>query len=286
MNPVLLGATAALCWGTLDFIAGRTSGTVGAPRTTAGVTVGGLVLLTVWIALTGSFPDPSPAALWLPALAGAGLAFATICLFVAIVSGPVSLAVPITMAYPATGIALFAILGNTPKPIQIALAAVVMGGVLIVAASESSAGRATSDPARRRRTILYALGSHFIFLFSVLAGQKAALALGETQSVWLSRLAGSVAVIPFVFIRRSGGSITLPMIGLFLLMGGLDVGALVLLFAAAASEHPQLAIVTASGSGAITVILAAIFLKERITFVRWAGILVTFAGIATLSATS
>jgi drug/metabolite transporter (DMT)-like permease len=286
MNPVLLGATAALCWGTLDFIAGRTSGAVGAARTTAGVTIGGLVLLTAWVALTGSFPDPSPAALWRPALAGAGLALATICLFTAIVSGPVSLAVPITMAYPATGIALFAILGNTPRPIQIALAAVVMTGVLIVAASESPDVRATSDQVRRRRTILYALASHFIFLFSVLAGQKAALALGEAQSVWLSRLAGSVAVIPFIFIRRNGSNISVPVLGLFLLMGGLDVGALVLLFAAAASEHPQLAIVTASGSGAITVILAAIFLKERIAFARWAGILITFIGIAALSATT
>lgn len=286
MNPVLIGATAALCWGTLDFIAGRTSGALGAARTTAGVTFGGLILLTAWIALTGSFPNPSLSALGLPALAGAGLAFATICLFAAISSGPVSLAVPITMAYPATGIALFAILGNTPKPIQIALAAVVMAGVLIVAGSESTHGRDTSDPARRRRTILFALGSHFIFLFSVFAGQKAALALGETQSVWLSRLVGSLAVIPFIFIRRSASNITVPVLGLFLLMGGLDVGALVLLFAAAASEHPQLAIVTASGSGAITVILAAIFLKERITFARWAGILITFIGIAALSATN
>jgi drug/metabolite transporter (DMT)-like permease len=189
------------------------------------------------------------------------------------------------MAYPATGIALFAILGNSPKPIQIALAAVVMAGVLIVAASESSHGRDTSDPVRRRRTILFALGSHLIFLFSVFAGQKAALAVGETQSVWLSRLAGSVAVIPFIFIR-GGGNLTFPVLGLFVLMGGLDVGALVLLFAAAASEHPQLAIVTASGSGAVTVILAAIFLKERITVARWAGILITFMGIAALSATS
>ena len=67
-------------------------------------------------------------------------------------------------------------------------------------------------------------------------------------------------------------------------MGGLDVLALAVLFAAANSPHPQLAIVCASASGAVTVILAAIFMSERIVPARWAGIAITFAGIAALSA--
>jgi uncharacterized membrane protein len=71
---------------------------------------------------------------------------------------------------------------------------------------------------------------------------------------------------------------------LFAVMGGLDVAALCLLFAAASTAHPQLAVVCASAAGVVTVILAAVFLREPIALARWTGIAITFAGIAALTA--
>ena len=88
MNPILLGSLTALCWGTVDFIAGRTSATAGAIRTTAGVTIAGLILLTAWLAASGTFPSLSQGPIWLPLVAGAGFALATMCLFAAISSEP------------------------------------------------------------------------------------------------------------------------------------------------------------------------------------------------------
>ena len=57
-----------------------------------------------------------------------------------------------------------------------------------------------------------------------------------------------------------------------------------LLFAAGKTAQPELATVCGSASGAITVILAWIFLKEKIVYLRWLGIAATFSGIAALSA--
>jgi drug/metabolite transporter (DMT)-like permease len=57
-----------------------------------------------------------------------------------------------------------------------------------------------------------------------------------------------------------------------------------LLFAAGRSDHPELAVVCASASGAVTVILARIVSRERILPLRWLGIAMTFAGIGLLSA--
>ena len=284
MNPILLGTLTALCWGMVDFIAAQTSPSAGAIRTTAGVTFAGLILLTAWLWVAGDFPSLNQGPIWLPLIAGAGFAVATMCLFAAIGSGPISLAVPIVMAYPATGTALAAFLGDVPSAIQIALSAAVMVGVMIVAVSEPTAEGAETSPARRRRTILLALASHLIFLITVLAGQKAALAYGEIESVWISRLAGTAAVIPFLFIRKGEGRMSLPILSLFAVMGGLDVAALCLLFAAASTAHPQLAVVCASAAGVVTVILAAVFLREPIALARWTGIAITFAGIAALTA--
>jgi drug/metabolite transporter (DMT)-like permease len=284
MNPILLGSLTALCWGTVDFIAARTSPEAGAIRTTAGVTIAGLIVLTIWLAIGGAFPSFTQGPIWLPLLAGAGFALATMCLFAAIGSGPISLAVPIVMAYPATGTALAAALGDIPSAMQVALSAVVMGGVLIVAISEPASDGAPTGLARRRRTIIFALLSHVIFLVTVLAGQRAALAYGEIESVWISRLAGTAAILPFLFVREGEGRMSFRIVTLFTVMGGLDVAALCFLFAAASTPHPQLAVVCASAAGVVTVILAAVFLREPIVLARWTGIAITFAGIAALTA--
>jgi drug/metabolite transporter (DMT)-like permease len=284
MNPVLIGTIAALCWGTLDFLAGQTSRAIGSVRTTAAVTIAGLVLLSAWLAAAGGFPDLTSNELWLPAVAGAGYALATVCLFAAISLGPVSLAVPIVMAYPATMVAAASLMGRVPGSLQLALIAMIMTGVVIAAWAEAENAGGPIPWRRRKTTIGLAILSHLTFLFAVFAGQKAAAIFGEIQSVWMSRLAGCLIMAPFLFTKTKSAPIDKRLWALLAFMGGLDVGALSLLFAAGRSDHPELAVVCASASGAVTVILARIVSRERILPLRWLGIAMTFAGIGLLSA--
>jgi drug/metabolite transporter (DMT)-like permease len=72
-------------------------------------------------------------------------------------------------------------------------------------------------------------------------------------------------------------------IPLLLLFGLLDVLAISLLFAAGKAAQPELATACATASGAITVVLARIFLHERVVALRWLGIAATFVGVAGLS---
>jgi drug/metabolite transporter (DMT)-like permease len=205
-------------------------------------------------------------------------------LFAAISSGPMSLAVPIVMSYPATTVIVVAAIGRVPGLLQLVLVAIIMTGVLVVAASEAADDVQSHGSERRRRTIGFALLSHVTFLFAVLAGQQAALTFGEIESVWISRIAGTLVVLPMLLGGGGKQSITLPLWALLAFMGALDVAALSLLFAAGHTPQPELAVVCASASGAVTVILAWLFAKERIVPLRWAGIAMTFAGIAALSA--
>src|SRR5690242_21679580 len=133
MNPVLLGSLAALCWGTLDFLAGTTSRAIGPIRVTAAINLIGLVFISLWLWAFGEFPDLRHASVWWPLLAGVGYALATLFLFAAIASGPVSLAVPVTMSYPATSVILAMLLGNRPTPLQLLFVALILMGVLLVA---------------------------------------------------------------------------------------------------------------------------------------------------------
>lgn len=68
-------------------------------------------------------------------------------------------------------------------------------------------------------------------------------------------------------------------------MGGLDVLALSMLNLAGHTPQPELAIVTASAAGVFAIILVRLIFSEHIAPLRWFGIILTFAGVAGLSAT-
>jgi drug/metabolite transporter (DMT)-like permease len=283
MNPALLGLVAAMAWGVHDVIGARVSASIGAMKTASAVTVFGLILLSPWLVLAGEFPAAGIDQIWLPFASGVLLALATIWLFAAMTAGSVSLALPIVMSYPATSLIFGTLAGRPPSLWQIGFAAVVIAGVIAVARTGSEQREAAGS---FRRAIMFALLSHFTFAVGNFLGQHAATIYGAIPATWLSRIGGSAAIIPLLFFTtakpRQFSSAWLPFL---LLMGGLDVLALSMLNFGGHTEQPELAIVTASPAGVIAIILAWLFLKERIAPLRWFGIIMTFAGVAALTAT-
>lgn len=282
MNPVLLGSIAALCWGTLDFLAGTTSRAIGAIRVTAAVTLIGLIFISLWLWTFGEFPAFQPGKIWWPLLAGVGYALATLFLFAGIASGPVALAVPITMSYPATSVMLAMLLGNRPTLLQLLFVALILAGVLLVALGERGNDEAVAA-ARRRRTLTFAILAHLTFVVAVFAGQTSASIFGEIEATWISRVAGAAAMLPLLLLSKGSGESQIRFLPLLSIMALLDTIAAVLLFAAGKTAQPELATVCGTASGAITVVLAWIFLGEKIVYLRWLGIAATFFGIAALS---
>jgi drug/metabolite transporter (DMT)-like permease len=283
MNPVLLGALAALCWGTLDFLAGTTSRAIGPIKVTAAVNLIGLIFISLWLWAFGEFPGLQQDNLLWPLLAGIGYAFATLFLFAAIASGPVSLAVPVAMCYPATSMVLAMLLGNRPTLLQLLFVALILAGVLLVALGE----RDNNEPsvlARRWRTIMFAFLAHLTFVMTVFTGQTSATIFGEIEATWISRLAGAAAMLALLLFSKGSGHGQIRFLPLLSVMALLDTVAAVLLFAAGKTAQPELATVCGTASGAITVVLAWIFLREKIVYLRWLGIAATFFGIAALSA--
>lgn len=285
MNPVLLGSVAALCLGTLDFAAGKTSRSIGAIRVVVAVTLFGLVLITLPLLAFSEIPSLARNDIFWPLTAGIGIALATLWLFAGIASGPVSLAVPVAMSYPATIVLLGVFTGHFPTPLQLFFIALVLAGALLVALGEADEPRTGEDePGRWRRTVLLALLAHATFIVAILAGQKSALLFDELQTVWISRLAGSAVILPLLLIKPEPVGSQARYLPVLFVMGLLDVVATTALFAAGKSDQPELATVCASASGAITIVLARIFLKEKIVYRRWIGIAATFLGVAALSA--
>lgn len=282
MNPALLGLVAAMAWGVHDVIGARISAHIGAVKTATAVTVFGFLLLTLWLALTAEFPANFIEQMWLPLASGVFLALATIWLFAAMAAGSVSLALPIVMSYPATSLVFGTLAGRPPTLMQIAFAALVIAGVIAVARTGSAQNGAAKDV---QRAIGLALLSHFTFAIGNFIGQYAATIYGALPATWLSRVGGSVAIVPLLFLTTADpAGFPARRLPFLLLMGGLDVLALSMLNLGGHTRQPELAIVTASAAGVIAILLAWVFFGERIARLRWIGIVVTFAGVAALTA--
>lgn len=282
MHPALLGTVAALSWGTLDFLAGMSSRKMGYVQTTAGVTLSGFLLLTIALAVAGPFPAFQGPTVWIAMAAGAGIALATMCLFAALASGPISLAIPVAMSYPASTVVVFAVLGSYPTLHQLIAVFAILGGAGLVAINEPAESH-NATPGRIRRTLSFALLAHVIFLFSVLAGQNAAQEIGALQSAWVSRIGGTILMLPILLLGAKGGGLSIRALPLLAVMGLLDVLGMSALFAAGRTEQPELATVCSAAAGAITVILAALVLKEKVKLGRWLGIALVFSGVSALS---
>jgi drug/metabolite transporter (DMT)-like permease len=282
MNPGLLGLVAAAAWGVHDVIGAKVSAEIGAVRTATAVTVFGLILLTLWISAAGGFPTTEMERAWLPALSGVFLALATIWLFAAMASGSVSLAVPIVMSYPATSLIFGALAGRPPGVMQILFAGLVIAGVVLVARAERS-GSASS--VNMRRAVMLAILSHAAFAVGNFLGQYAATIYGAIPATWISRIGGSAAIVPLLLITTAPpGEVPYSRLPFLVLMGGLDVFALSMLNLGGHTSQPELAIVTASAAGVIAILLAWVFLRETIAPLRWIGIIMTFSGVAALTA--
>ncbi|MEO0619732.1 MAG: EamA family transporter, partial [Pseudomonadota bacterium] len=215
MNPIFLGAAAAIAWGAHDFAA-RFAGTrIGVLTTLLCVTATGLIALTLWLLLSGNgFPAWQPSHLWLIALMGAGFTLATLWLYEAITRGPFALVSPIVGAYPVTALMFALATGVRPSLSQwIAIAAVTVGvAIVAVAAREERLEAAVDEPANGfpyghmsretfRSVLMFSALSHLGFAISITAGQAAAPVYGELEATWLARIVG-LAVITAVLIAR------------------------------------------------------------------------------------
>ena len=132
MNQALWGTLTALGWGTADFAARFSSRALGHTNSLLGMLVVGSVVLTLWVAFTGTPLVWTWSGLWLLAVTGVGVMAATLLLYHGLARGPVTVVAPIVGGYPALVVVIALILGSRPTPVQWAAMAAIMAGVIVV----------------------------------------------------------------------------------------------------------------------------------------------------------
>ena len=164
------------------------------------------------------------------------------------------------------------------------MAAVLAGVALVAAAARSFEDGDTYTRRHLRTTVTIALGSSLAFAVTVAAAQQATTIYGELQTVWLARWIGCAAIALVLGLRRRAPAVPRRWLPLLALQGLLDGAGYLTLLAGSEGPGSAVAVVVASAFGAVTVILARVFLREAMTWPQWAGIALVVGGVAVLSA--
>jgi len=294
-NGVVLGIATAVSWGASDFIARFAIKTVGSVRALFGVQFWGAVFLAILLFFTGDWGHLFDGSGWQPwawgILAGTINTCAMLALYRAFAVGKLAAVAPISASYPALTVILSTLSGERFSLYRALGILAAFTGVLLVAAGEAPhraprAAKSGSSTSAASAGILSAAGAAlgFAVLFWLL-GTRIIPSTGAIASVWMIRLTGTAITLVILLVQRIPLHVVNKRTGAQLYsMAFFDSAAFALSNLGMRVE--QVAIVSLLGSlyGAVTVALAAVFLRERIAPLQWSGIAAIFLGIVLMNA--
>lgn len=291
---IILGLAGALCWGVSDFIARFASKRVGAYRTLFFMQFFGFLALSVYLKWSHGFSQVA-APWWQPwtlaAMAGVINMIASLALYYSFQIGVMSVVAPVSSSYPALTVALALFSGERIHALRGFGLAITLVGVILASTSfaPDAIHRATESGEHTRAhltkgvgwAIVAGVGFGFLFWF---LGFYVVPMVGSAVSVWVIRLTSfSVLALAAGPARQNlalpRGSVWWLLLG----VGILDTSAFIFNNAGLRTGQVSVVSVLASLYGAVTVVLAWIFLREHLERSQWLGIVLIFAGIILVS---
>lgn len=274
---VVLALTSSLWYGTGDFLAGSQT------RRTSLWTVllvsqpAGLALMAVVVLARG---EPLPWAV-VPVAVGAGLlsAVAAAAYFQALAIGVMGIIGPIMSLSVCVPVLVGVVGGERPSALQAVGMAVALGGV-VVASHEKSAGE--HHPATGRASILLVVLAASAWGFGMVLYARGASA-DPYWSVTLGRVASVLFfALTFAFARPLM-KLSRTAVAPLLAVGALEVGAFTLFSVASTLGYLSLVSILSSIYPVFLLILARVFLHERLSRAQLAGVAATLLGVALIA---
>ncbi|MHC4222108.1 MAG: EamA family transporter [Planctomycetota bacterium] len=284
MNQIFWGLLSALSLGTADFLAGLSARSLGFARVLFWVFVVSSICLTSYMVLVGQPMVIVLSDQWLIVVFGLLNTVAMLLLYAALAIGPLSLVAPIIAAYPVIVVAFAFLLGSRPSVLQWLGMGLAMIGVVIVAAAVRGAVVGSANRSKYKKAITLALCASMAYAALVISGQQAVPIHGELQTLWLGRVIAMVTLIPVLLVSKISPAAPIRWWPVLCLLGVLDFGGLLFLFLGSRGDFAEITAVIGSLFGAVTVLLARIFLKEQMSMFQWMGIILIFFGVGCLSA--
>lgn len=291
---ILLGLATALSWGSADLFARFATRRIGTFRTMLYMQMCGFCLVTLATPRLGGWGHLFDGSGWQPwawgILAGVLNTFSTLALYRSFEIGKLSIVAPISACYPVLTMLLSALTGERLTPLRLPALALTIAGVIVVARGEQAPGDANPideqmQPAKKGLGVNWAIFSAVCFgVMFWLLGLRVVPLLGSSPSVWIIRLTSAITTALVMLAARQSMAPPPRQDAPWILgVGFLDTSAYVFNNYGMLHEQTSVVSVLASLYGAVTVALAALFLREKVSPSQWLGILAIFIGIILIS---
>ena len=280
MLSIIYGLSAALSWGAGDFTGGLAARKVGAYRSVFFSEVIGVIVIIIGVGIVGeTFPDQRS---WLFAvIAGMLGSIGLLLLYHSMTLGLMSIAAPVSALLAAV---LPVIVGLFTEGLPKILTIIGFGFALLAVWLISLGAGGMTDILSHLTDLKLPLlagigfGSYFVLMHE-------ATSTGAT--VWpmlLSRIGGMTLIIFYLLISRASWKVDSSAWVVISLNGILDVGGNAFFILASQTGRLDVAAVLSSLFPGATVMLAWIFLKERLTRNQWIGIVSALMAIVLMTA--
>jgi drug/metabolite transporter (DMT)-like permease len=274
MRSIALALGASLTWGFADFFGPLKGRTLGALRVLVYVQLGGLVVIALIVAIRGKGPADLAALFAIPAAISGTLGLYAYYRGMAV--GAMSIVAPIAGISAAVPVIFGIATGDRPSLWQWLGIAGALGGVFL-ASREPGPGSRVAAGVGLALLAAIGFGGYFPPMHEA----------GHADFWWASlffRMTSASVILGAVAIQRPSLAVEPIQVPVLALIGIGDMLGNLLFAAASTSGLVSITSVLASLYPIVTVVLARLVLKERVARSQEAGIALTLAGVALISA--
>ena len=268
MLSVIFGLASALSWGAGDFTGGLAARKVGAFRSVFYAEVIGIVLLFIIVGATGEPMLSSRSAIF-ALIAGALGTIGLMLLYHAMATGVMSIAAPVSALLAAM---LPVVVGMFTEGLPDFLTLIGFGfalfAVWMVSQSEGGVKDILSHLSDLKLPLLAGIGFGLYFVLM----HEATNSGGAFWPMIFSRTGGITLITTYLLITRTEWKIELSSLPIIAVNGVLDLGGNFFFILASQAGRLDVASVLSSLFPGATVVLAWVFLKERLNRNQWIGI--------------
>lgn len=280
MLSILFGLASALSWGAGDFTGGLAARRVGAYRSVFYAELIGIIFLFLMIVLIGE-TMPGTRTMLFSALAGMMGTVGLMLLYHAMSVGMMSIAAPVSaLLAAALPVAVGIFTEGLPDVFTVIGFGFALLAVWMISQSEGGVKDILSHLSDLKLPLLAGLGFGFYFvLMHEATGSGGAV-------IWpmvFSRAGGMALITTYLLVTRSDWKIGLNALPIISVNGILDLGGNFFFILAGQAGRLDVASVLSSLFPGATVILAWIFLKERLNRNQWTGVFAALIAIVLMT---
>jgi drug/metabolite transporter (DMT)-like permease len=275
---IIFGLLAALCFGLADFVVTQATRRVGVLQALFAIQLFGVLVVGGVLIMMRQVPPLSPA-VWGEMAAISVVNFVgTLLLYRSFSIGTLSLVSPIASGFAVVTAVLALSMGERPPVLTLVGTLLLILGVIVVSRvrGSTSATVLTGIPE--------AIGAMFCFGLYFWAINRITPTLGVLWPVWTTRLVQLICALIVLRLRgpfKTG--MTWRTASLLLSAAVLDSGALLAFNLGIGQTYTTIATALASLYSVVTVLLAWLFLRERLNTGQWAGVGAILVGVLLVS---